>query len=518
MIDTKIDYDELISEDITEESVRSGKVLFVRVSKEDARNLDISKLDKAIFLLGEKKTSMGRLFLSFDYDDVAGFLFELAEVRAFLIHLTEKHPSLFFYLLPDAAAYEVFLCCVSCGDGGEPKLDLVEKNALAFSLEVKKLAKECGAEKSGKVFEEKLLEAATHHASFIEDKELLNKDLLVMDRPSAKVRKLARKNADPSKLINDFYTFHLGSRYWPDSVFIPKSVIDGYVFGGEDEISKDATMQYQKHIFAAELTAATFWKYTKVIYQFDPDLYEELVSTALPDDIPMSVFGRLPYFCVYIETPGLFWESPEAPGVRADIYGVYAYLCYDDKKGAAALPSLAVWLDMDGNFETMHFDLSEESVSKSFSFAQKSPLAETPILDFSEQVSEIALKNLTAILNLALYLCSFEEPSFVKSKEYEKTQVKSVKGGFKLFAPNEKKIIRAGEKEGEAIRKGRSLAAHEKGGKKRPHLRSAHWAGYWTGPRKDPSSRALTYNWIPPIFVNAYEDEAEEKPENALKE
>ena len=36
----------------------------------------------------------------------------------------------------------------------------------------------------------------------------------------------------------------------------------------------------------------------------------------------------------------------------------------------------------------------------------------------------------------------------------------------------------------------------------RPHIRRAHWHGYWTGPRNDPEHKKYIHKWIPAIPVN----------------
>ena len=45
------------------------------------------------------------------------------------------------------------------------------------------------------------------------------------------------------------------------------------------------------------------------------------------------------------------------------------------------------------------------------------------------------------------------------------------------------------------------------GSSKRPHVRRAHWHGYWVGPRSDPEKRRLELRWLPPILVGAKDSE-----------
>ena len=48
---------------------------------------------------------------------------------------------------------------------------------------------------------------------------------------------------------------------------------------------------------------------------------------------------------------------------------------------------------------------------------------------------------------------------------------------------------------------------------KRPHIRRAHWHGYWAGPRKpkldmpeDQQQRRFFYHWLHPMIVGGKED------------
>lgn len=35
----------------------------------------------------------------------------------------------------------------------------------------------------------------------------------------------------------------------------------------------------------------------------------------------------------------------------------------------------------------------------------------------------------------------------------------------------------------------------------RPHVRRAHWHGFWSGPRKSEKQRTFSVQWLPPIAV-----------------
>lgn len=62
-----------------------------------------------------------------------------------------------------------------------------------------------------------------------------------------------------------------------------------------------------------------------------------------------------------------------------------------------------------------------------------------------------------------------------------------------------------GAKTGAMLRKARREAfEHEPTGRTvAPHIRRAHWHGYWTGQRKGPQSinQKFVLKWLPPIIV-----------------
>ncbi|MCD8491987.1 MAG: hypothetical protein LRY51_08830, partial [Geovibrio sp.] len=75
------------------------------------------------------------------------------------------------------------------------------------------------------------------------------------------------------------------------------------------------------------------------------------------------------------------------------------------------------------------------------------------------------------------------------------------KKGLRFFPADKPLIFTVGESIGQKLRE-QSFHTHGKKGKvKRPHLRRAHWHGYWTGPRDGEQSFIL--KWLPPVFVDS---------------
>ena len=113
------------------------------------------------------------------------------------------------------------------------------------------------------------------------------------------------------------------------------------------------------------------------------------------------------------------------------------------------------------------------------------------------------------LLSLLLYLCS-EEPE-VDDKRRPGTSPSKAKAtrtrhGWKMFPADTSRVWRVGYQVSERLRKGSEEAERrerEEGRTVRPHLRRAHWHGFWTGPRE--GKRKFVYKWIPPLFIGGGE-------------
>lgn len=112
------------------------------------------------------------------------------------------------------------------------------------------------------------------------------------------------------------------------------------------------------------------------------------------------------------------------------------------------------------------------------------------------------------LLPLVLYLCT-EEPE-VEDRDVpdwtpHNPAPKKVRGEFRMMPAKKPHHYMIGAKTGAMLRKARKEAfEHEPTGRTvSPHIRRAHWHGYWTGPRKGPQavSQKFVLKWLPPIIV-----------------
>lgn len=105
-------------------------------------------------------------------------------------------------------------------------------------------------------------------------------------------------------------------------------------------------------------------------------------------------------------------------------------------------------------------------------------------------------------VNLLLYICSDNadySPSDARPTKYKPAKTKK---GFRYFEAEKPRFWELGKETGYSIRR---LTATNSGSDtgKRPHIRRAHWHGFWTGPRS--GERVFGLKWLAPIVVGAGE-------------
>lgn len=144
-----------------------------------------------------------------------------------------------------------------------------------------------------------------------------------------------------------------------------------------------------------------------------------------------------------------------------------------------------------------------ESIDRMISESKKqATLAEINFEPTQDIQQDIAV-NLHSIVSLVLYLCC-EEPEIDDARipgsrpSYPKAQ--RTKKGLRIFPAEKPRIWMVGEKLALQLKSALSLG-DPNGRKITPHLRRAHWHGFWTGPLS--GERKFTYKWLPPSFVGA---------------
>jgi hypothetical protein len=104
-------------------------------------------------------------------------------------------------------------------------------------------------------------------------------------------------------------------------------------------------------------------------------------------------------------------------------------------------------------------------------------------------------------LSLVIYLCS-KEPEYKGGSSPSRPRPKRTKKGWRLFPASRPRVWAVGQDTGEAIARAHRQPSQQTGERTRPepHIRRAHWHGFWVGPRG--GERRFEYKWLPPIPVN----------------
>lgn len=244
------------------------------------------------------------------------------------------------------------------------------------------------------------------------------------------------------------------------------------------------------------------WRPSMDVYCFSPGLYDALVTTPI-GKIPCEVLLRLPAWTVYIETPGARWVGKDTPGFWASL---------QDKNGHMAL-LVAVNIPDDGPL-ILVLDLEEEDLSQAIlKGASKKILPEATTYPQWRQLEG----GVNMMISLLLYICS-TEPDIMGSQPGTAwppslPAPQKIKTGYRLFQADKPTIWTVGDTISRQILSHRDLAnGHAPHAGPRPHIRRAHWHGFWSGPIKpregqEAHPRRFELRWLPPIAVAMAEDE-----------
>lgn len=242
------------------------------------------------------------------------------------------------------------------------------------------------------------------------------------------------------------------------------------------------------YAYAYAYVMSNHWRQTKLIYEFDKTLVEELnAQTDLA--VASEMLKRLPFECAYIMTPNLFSYNDEP---------VDGFMCL--KRHDVLQILFVAWNKKDGttNEGLLDIHLDAKTLEESDKLSQEASVRRGLI---SGHTPSTHTGN--GIIQLLLYLCAANadvqerRPTTAPAKKTPKT--------------TDKRPVRhwdVGIRVGATIKRNRSCAAqtqradHKQHARPRPHLRRGHWSHFWTGKR-DSADRERILKWIEPVYINA---------------
>lgn len=287
---------------------------------------------------------------------------------------------------------------------------------------------------------------------------------------------------------------------WPDWCYLPMAASYAVVSGGGPlRVSPGRAGD------VARVAALSAWRMTQGIYRFDPAVFDAVRDTPVVGDIPADVLYRLPEWCVYIETPGM-----QAFG--GALHGCWVHLESDANDGRAELRLL---LDSDAGLHPIPLHLGRWPLAESLGRMQAEAVRHGFGRVLSAQVpggvlppdaaAEAMRPVVEPIVSLVLYLCSQAGEIGDGVRRPGNPEPKRTKRGWRMFQADRPTTWDVGLRLGAALRRayqaeqtGATGPAAEHAGP-RPHIRRAHWHGYWSGPRE--GARRYDLRWLPPIAV-----------------
>ncbi len=286
---------------------------------------------------------------------------------------------------------------------------------------------------------------------------------------------------------------------WNDACYIPIGTIMSLMY---EKYSNEMVLN------ASVLAALTPWQKTKGIYRFDKDLYHEILGMDLSQmALPTEILLRLTEWCLYIETPSFKLND-------VLMHGFFVHIEQDIATGSQELRFIRVLENLDTYPLAMHIGnwTIEEGVQRAFEKAKKNAFEYTNmdvfevLKNLDENIaSEIIITK--KLLSLVLYLCS-ESAEYAREKPIRPAPVRT-KLGYRIPVAEQHKQWEIGVRIGATIRMARQQqdsgyeTYSETGRTVRPHIRKAHWHGYWSGSRAEDKKeeRKFSVKWIPPVFV-----------------
>jgi len=292
---------------------------------------------------------------------------------------------------------------------------------------------------------------------------------------------------------------------WPYYCLVPMyyciSYFDDMIKRGRAKFNPVEEEDYDSDEGRATVAAnflITRWGYSKGIYRFDSELYEELLKTDLSKELPCDILLHLPECCLYV-------ELPESCGC----VGFFATLDYDLRRKTPTL--LLGLVELDSVIHNIYIALDKGSLVDNLYKGAEACFSQ--IIYTTEEERKEAIDRAKIAISLLLYIAS-EQPdisnrSAPKDTPFRGVRVKRANNGeLKLAIAPESKIWDVGVKEGHAIRQVKSqVRKYAEGGKRCPHIRRSHWHLYWTGHRDEPDDRKPKLNWVMQTFVNKDEME-----------
>jgi len=324
------------------------------------------------------------------------------------------------------------------------------------------------------------------------------RDNIPLTTPEIRLAQLSREFPSIWKDLEELWNWHRKNKSkWPNHCLLPNTVFTALaITSAWHPEDYDKPLDTKTMFLIGAMEALSTWRYSKGVYRFDDTVYQALIDNPSLGVIPCEVIYRLPEWSVYIETPTLFDNR---------CHGFWATISWSEQTGSC----LAIALNLSERVHPLHVKLGSWTIDQGINLInqeidgciENGSHTDTGIKHAEGLDSKVRTQISTVCISLLLYLCQ-EQPDITDTKQPgsipSRPQPKRVKGGGRFFPADRVRVWSVGKETGKTIRQAWQGGDGEN---VRPHLRRAHWHGYWTGPLT--GERTFVYKWLPPIPVGA---------------
>jgi len=306
------------------------------------------------------------------------------------------------------------------------------------------------------------------------------------------------------------------ARRWPTYVYAPLEAAFAVLFAGEPGPPSPDDPRIRD---AAPLVGLAGWRLGKGVYRFAPELFDELWQAPFEGVIPVEPLRHLPEYTLYVETPGQTMEG-------VPLRGFFAFLTTDLTERNDELYLLWDLESAPGFHTVLHLEgttVEEALEAAALEGTRRLTPEDRARLEgvlgergasLEEAVRASVALNLDYVrraLSLLFFIAATDDFRGPEPRPRRPRPQKTRRRGTVWFPAPGVRTWDVGVRYAAALRRAYARAAGGEGAgtgsRKRPHVRRAHWHGYWVGPRKDPKRRRLELRWLPPILVGVRGEE-----------
>jgi hypothetical protein len=262
--------------------------------------------------------------------------------------------------------------------------------------------------------------------------------------------------------------------------------------------------------FVMALYQEYVWSFTKTTIIIEEEVRSALINGKMNSAFPAEVFKRLPYWSVYIPVFDYSMCPDEHPTDKIAAIGMVVTRVDVDGDDTIVIDLNLVLKDKEDIQNQMYFlDLRGKTIVEALELKRVYNVRHRDTPETEEETMETLPGILEWFLPIVAYVCSQQVPIVNAAGECEwvthNPEPKKKGKGWVLRQTGKPKTLVYGQELREALE--RHNAALRESGDRKPHVRAAHWHGYWTGPRN--GKRNYIHHWIPPVIVSGTVKEEE---------